>query len=150
MVAWGANLVRLGGDWSSSGDQEGETLWLLFLNIFNAFLEDEPFPDNADLVLGGIVLARGAANIAHKLFGSHSGRESGGFLAHSHTPGGDGAPEIINSLNQPFSPIEADEGSQVKRSCPRCLQDGAAALIRANTQRCEQPTTPPDADYSPQ
>ena len=98
MVAWCANPIRLVGDWSSSGDQEGETLWLLFLNIFNAFLEDEPFPDNADLVLGGIVLARGAANIAHKLFGSHSGRESRGFLAHSHTPGGDGAPEIINSL----------------------------------------------------
>jgi hypothetical protein len=31
------------------------------------------------------VLARGAANIARKLFGSHSGRESGGFLAHSLT-----------------------------------------------------------------
>jgi hypothetical protein len=27
VVAWGANAVRLGGDWSSSGDQKGETLW---------------------------------------------------------------------------------------------------------------------------
>ena len=61
MAAWGANAVRLGCDWSSSGDQEGETLWPLFLYIFNAFLEDEPFQDNADLVLGGMVLARGAA-----------------------------------------------------------------------------------------
>ena len=27
MVAWGADPVRLGGDWSGKGNREGETLW---------------------------------------------------------------------------------------------------------------------------
>ena len=27
MVAWGANAVRLGCDWSSIGNRKGETLW---------------------------------------------------------------------------------------------------------------------------
>jgi hypothetical protein len=30
VAAWGANPVRLGGDWSSGGDQKGETLSALF------------------------------------------------------------------------------------------------------------------------
>ena len=69
MVAWGANPVRLGGDWSSSGDQKGETLSAPLFNIFNDFLPAEPFHDVADPLLGGLVLARGKANIADQLFG---------------------------------------------------------------------------------
>jgi hypothetical protein len=57
--------------WSSSGDQKGETLWSSLSSIFNILLEDEPFQDNAGLVLGGILLARGAADIADKFVGRH-------------------------------------------------------------------------------
>ena len=70
MVAWGANPVRLGGDWSGSEDRKGEILWAPLFNIFNAFLGAEPFHDNADIALGGMVLERaGAMNIAGQLFG---------------------------------------------------------------------------------
>lgn len=61
MVAWGANPVRLGGDWSRKGNRKGETLCPLFSNICNVFLAAEPFQEDADLVLSGMVLARGAA-----------------------------------------------------------------------------------------
>ena len=37
----------------------------------DAFLAAEPFQDDADLVLGGMVLARGTANIADRLFSWH-------------------------------------------------------------------------------
>ena len=69
MVAWGDNPVRLGSDWSRKGNRERETLWPLLSNIFNIFLGAEPFQDVMDLVLGGMVLARGAANIADQFFG---------------------------------------------------------------------------------
>ena len=71
MVAWGANPVLLGGDWSSSGDQKDETLCPLLFSIFNAFLAFEPLQYDADLILGGMVLAHGAANIADQFFGWH-------------------------------------------------------------------------------
>jgi hypothetical protein len=69
--ASGTNLVRLFGDWSSNGNRKGETLCPLLSNICNAFLAAEPFQEDADLVLGGMVLARGAASIADELFGWH-------------------------------------------------------------------------------
>jgi hypothetical protein len=40
----------------------------------DAFLAAEPFPDDADLVLGGMVLARSTADIAQQLFGWHPRR----------------------------------------------------------------------------
>ena len=49
------------GKWRRKGNREGETLCPLLSNICNAFLAAEPFQDNADLVLGRMVLARGAA-----------------------------------------------------------------------------------------
>ena len=85
MVAWGANPVGLGGDWSRKGNRQRETLCLLLSIVFNAFLGAEPFRDDADLVLGGMVLARGAANIADQLFGWHATGWGGGLLAHLHS-----------------------------------------------------------------
>jgi hypothetical protein len=35
VAAWGANPVRLGGDWSGKGYRESETLWALLFNILN-------------------------------------------------------------------------------------------------------------------
>ena len=86
MVAWGGEPVRLGGDWSSSGDQKGETLCPLLSNICNVFLAAEPFQEDADFVLGGMVLARSEANIADKLLSCHPRGLGGGFLAHLHSP----------------------------------------------------------------
>lgn len=39
----------------------------------DAFLTAEPFQDNADLVLDGMVLACGATDVADQLFGWHAG-----------------------------------------------------------------------------
>jgi len=86
VVAWGANAVRSNGDWSSGGNRKGETLCPLLSNICNALLAAEPFQDDADLVLGGMVLARSEANIADKLLSWHTGGWGGGFLAHLHSP----------------------------------------------------------------
>ena len=108
MVAWGANQIRLGGNWSSSGDQKGETLWPLFLYIFNAFLEDEPFQDNADLVLGGMILARGAANITNQFSGWHPRGQASEFLAHLHFSSGYDEPEFLRYSNRQFGLIGPD------------------------------------------
>ena len=59
------------GRWRRKGNRQRETLCPLLSNICNAFLAAEPFQDNADLVLGGMVLACGAANVADQLFGWH-------------------------------------------------------------------------------
>ena len=69
MVAWGANPVRLGGDWSGKGDRKGETLWPLFFSIFRALPNAQPFQGNAAPALNGMVLAHGTANIADQFFG---------------------------------------------------------------------------------
>ena len=71
-------VLRLGGErdslkcWRSKGDRVSESLSPLLSIIFNDFLSVEPFHDAADFVLGGIVLARGTANIADQLFGWHA------------------------------------------------------------------------------
>ena len=101
------------GEWRRKGDCESETLWLSFFNIFNAFLAAEPFQDDADLVLGGMVLARGSANIAGQLFSWHPrgwGRE---FLAHLHSPWGYDEPEILRYSNRQLGPIGADAGQRL-------------------------------------
>ena len=59
------------GKWRGKGNRESNRLWLLFFNIFNEFLGAETFHDNADIALGGMVLAHGTANIADQVFGWH-------------------------------------------------------------------------------
>ncbi len=59
------------GEWRRKGNRKGETLWSLLFNIFNEFLGAETFHDNADIALGGVVLAHGTANIADQFFGWH-------------------------------------------------------------------------------
>ena len=113
MVAWGANAVRLSSDWSRKGNRKGETLWSLLSNIFNAFLKSASIQHDADLVLGGTVLARGTANIAHQLFGWYPRGWGGGFLAHLHSPWGYDEPEILHTSNRHFGPIGADAGQAV-------------------------------------
>ena len=76
----------------------------------DAFPAAEPFQDNADLVLGGMVLARGAANIANQLFGWHTDGWGRGFLALLHSPWGYDEPEILRYSNRQFGPIGADAG----------------------------------------
>ena len=110
MVAWGANPIRLGGDWSRKGNRKGETLWPQLFNIFKALLEAEPFQGIPDLVLGGMALARGAANIAHQLFGWQPHWWVGGFLAYLHPPWGYDEPEILRYSNRQFGLIGADAG----------------------------------------
>jgi len=110
VVAWGANPIRLGGDWSRKGNRKGETLWPQLFNIFKALLEAEPFQGIPDLVLGGMALARGAANIAHQLFGWQPHWWVGGFLAYLHPPWGYDEPEILRYSNRQFGLIGADAG----------------------------------------
>jgi hypothetical protein len=57
------------GRWRRKGNRESNLLWALFSRIFNAFLTTKHFQDDADLVLGEMVLARGAKDIADKLIG---------------------------------------------------------------------------------
>ena len=61
-----------------------------------------------DLVLGGMVLARGAANITHQFFAWRTGGWDGGFLAHLHSPWGYDEPELLRYSNRQFRPIGAD------------------------------------------
>ena len=70
------------------------------INGGDAFLAAEPFQDNAGLVLGGMVLTRGAANIADRLVGWHPREWGGGFLAHLHSPWGYDEPEILRYSNR--------------------------------------------------
>ena len=76
----------------------------------DAFLTAEPFQDNADLVLDGMVLACGATDVADQLFGWHAGGWGGRFLAHLHSPWGYDEPEILRASNRHFGPIGADAG----------------------------------------
>ena len=70
----------------------------------------ESLKDNADLVLGGIVLARDAATISDKFFGWCPHGWGRGFLAHLHSPWGQGEPEILRYSNCQFGPLGANEG----------------------------------------
>jgi hypothetical protein len=69
------------GKWRRKGNCESECLWALLSNIFNILYSTTPFQDAADLVLGGMVLERRAANIADQIFGWHTDGWDGGFLA---------------------------------------------------------------------
>ena len=95
------------GEWRSKGNREGETLCPLLYSIFNTFLEEGSFLDNADLALGGMALPRSAANIADQLFGWHPRGRGGGFLAHLHSPWGYDEP-ILQYSNSDFGRIGAD------------------------------------------
>ena len=57
------------GRWRRKGNREGNRLWPVVFNIFNALIECGPFQDDADLAIGGMVLARDAASIAVQFFG---------------------------------------------------------------------------------
>ena len=59
------------GKWRRKGDRESESICPLLFSIFNDFFAVEPFHDAADIALGRMVLARGAANIADQHFGWH-------------------------------------------------------------------------------
>jgi hypothetical protein len=62
-------------------------------------LAAQPFQNDADLVLGRMFLARGATNIADKLFGRNTDRRGGGILAHLHSPWGYDELEILRYSN---------------------------------------------------
>jgi hypothetical protein len=49
-----------------------------------------------------MVLARGVANIAHQLFGWHTGWRRAGFLDHLHSPWGYDEPEILRTSSRQF------------------------------------------------
>jgi hypothetical protein len=51
----------------------------ILFNIINILYSSDPSQEDADFVLSGMVLARGAANIAHQLFGWHPRGRGGGF-----------------------------------------------------------------------
>ena len=73
-------------------------------------LAAQPFQDDADLVLSGMVLARGAANIADEFFGWYPRGWGGGFLAHLHSPWGYDETELLRRSNRQIGPIGADAG----------------------------------------
>ena len=84
-----------------------------YFPIFS-MLPSPPSPQqDTDLILGGMVLARGAANIPHQLFGWHPRWWGGEFLAHLHSPWGYDEPEILRYSNRQFGPIGADAGQGV-------------------------------------
>ena len=60
------------GKWRRKGNREGESLWSLLFSNFNAFLATKTFQGVTVLVLGGMVIARDAANVADQLFGWHT------------------------------------------------------------------------------
>ena len=93
--------------WRRKGDWKCESLWSLLSSNFKAFLEASSFQDEAGLVLRGIVLARGAANIANQPFGRHPLRWGGAFLAHLHSTWGYDEPEILRYEIRQVGPIGA-------------------------------------------
>ena len=98
-----------------------ETLCLLLSIVFNAFLGAEPFRDDADLVLGGMVLAHGAANIADQPFGWHATGWGGGLLAHLHSRWGYDEPETLRHSNRQFGTVGADGGNAGQSVAHRLL-----------------------------
>ncbi len=65
------------GRWRRKGNRKEERLWPLVFNNFNILIEYQPFRDNADPTLDGMARARGATDIADKLFGRNTGRWAG-------------------------------------------------------------------------
>ena len=63
--------------WRRKGNRKEERLWPLVFNNFNILIEYQPFRDNADPTLDGMARARGATDIADKLFGRNTGRWAG-------------------------------------------------------------------------
>ncbi len=96
------------GKWRRKGNRKGETLWSLLFNIFNEFLGAEPFHDNADIALGGMVLAHGTANTADQLLGWRT--RGGGFPDLLHSRWDYDEPEIFRSSKHQYGPIGADAG----------------------------------------
>ena len=131
MVAWGANAVRLGGDWSSSGDREGETLWPLLSSIFNILLEDERFQDHADLVLGGMEHARRTAKNADRLFGCQPRGWGGRSLADLHSPWTYAEPEILRYANRQFGRLRA-YGGTILKTILRVMKNSSMTHPRVN------------------
>jgi hypothetical protein len=76
----------------------------------DAFLAAQAFEDDADLVLGRVVLPGHAADVAHQLLGRRLGGGGEGFLAHLHSPRGYDEPEILRSSTTPFRLKGADVG----------------------------------------
>jgi hypothetical protein len=78
-------------------------------------LTAQAFEDDADLVLGRVVLAGGPADVAHDFLGGRLGGRllgggGGGFLAHLHSPRGYDEPEILRSSTTPVCLKGADVG----------------------------------------
>jgi hypothetical protein len=84
----------------------------MLLNNFNTLFSANPSRDDADLVLGGMVLARGTANIAHLLFGLNPCRQHDEFLAYLHSAWAYDEPEILRNSNRQFGPTGADAGQR--------------------------------------
>ena len=82
-----------------------------------------------------MVLARGAANIAHQLFSWHTGGWGRGFLAHLHSPWGYDEPEILRYSNRHFGPIGADDGQEDARDALARLDPLWEELFPAEQQR---------------
>jgi hypothetical protein len=80
----------------------------------DALLTAKPFQDDADLVLGAMVFARGAANITDQLFGRPPPRGwGGGFLTHLDSPRGYDEPEFLRYSNCQFRLMGADGGHRI-------------------------------------
>jgi hypothetical protein len=80
------------------------------LIIFNILIAEQPHQDDADLVLSGMVLARGKANIADQFFGWRPCGWDGGFLLPLHSPWGYDEREILGYSNRQFGLMGADTG----------------------------------------
>jgi hypothetical protein len=96
----------------------------------DALLAAQPFEDDADLVLGRVVLTGVTANVTHYIFGGRLGGGGGGFLAHLHSPGGYDEPEILRYSTTPFRLMGADAEHGLELHEPPMMRPGEQTLLQ--------------------
>jgi hypothetical protein len=74
----------------------------------------QAFEDDTDLVLGRMMLAGGATDVAHHPLGWQLGGGGGGSRAHLHSPEGYDEPDILRSSTPPLRLKGADAGQSQK------------------------------------
>src|SRR3954470_16786372 len=92
----------------------------------DAVLAAQPLQHDADLVLGRVMLAGGAADVSHDLLGAGFGHGDDGFLAHLHSPAGYAEPKILHSSTSPRCLMGADAEHPV----PDAIGPGAPVTER--------------------
>ncbi|MCA3294568.1 MAG: hypothetical protein ING13_09770 [Roseomonas sp.] len=100
--------------------------------LFGALSLSSRYLAEPALVLGGMVLARGATDVAHKFFGWYRDGWGGGLLVPVHFPWGYDEPEMLCNPNRQFGPVGADDGQHdVDALCLTRVEPCSPTEIRA-------------------